>query len=108
MVSVAARMGLTAEEYAAHLAAGQRWCTGCKKWEDESVFGRDKNRRSGRNARCRRAVAERDKRRTKAERERVVTRQVTEDALAELFDMLRARRPHREIYDHLVATVGRP
>ena len=48
----AARLGLTLAEYEALIAAGQKWCTSCKKWHPRSAFGSDQSRGDGLAARC--------------------------------------------------------
>jgi hypothetical protein len=110
MPAVAARLGLTAEQYAAKLAAGLRWCTGCKKWEREGLFGRDRSRPSGYSTRCKAASAllETTRQRQRRERQRAKRASLAEAVLAEVYEMLRARKPHGAIADHIVATVGRP
>ena len=59
MPPVASRLGLTAEQYAARIDAGERWCTDCGKWHPKAAFGRDRSRRSGYAARCTEAAATR-------------------------------------------------
>lgn len=39
--ATATKHGLTLAEYDTLIAAGQRWCTGCKAWHDESAFYRN-------------------------------------------------------------------
>jgi hypothetical protein len=55
MPAAAARLGLTAEQYAAHLAGGKRWCTPCGGWHPTDDFDEDKTRRTGYAKRCRRS-----------------------------------------------------
>lgn len=49
----AARIGITVEEYRAHVAAGRKWCTGCKEWHASTAFRPDRSRTDGLTAGCR-------------------------------------------------------
>jgi hypothetical protein len=50
--AAAKRLGLTIEEYNARIAAGEKWCTGCKEWQPQSDFQIDRSRYDGRAASC--------------------------------------------------------
>jgi hypothetical protein len=54
----ARRQGLTEDAYRAHVAAGEKWCGGCKKWHPRSAFGSDRSRNDGLAARCLASKAE--------------------------------------------------
>lgn len=49
----AARIGVTLEEYRERVAAGGKWCGGCKAWHDRSEFAADRSRYDGLTANCR-------------------------------------------------------
>lgn len=53
----AGRLGMTMEEYRGHVAAGEKWCTGCKAWHRRALFATDRSRGDGLAAMC--AVARR-------------------------------------------------
>lgn len=53
---VAARLGLSLDQYAARVDAGEKWCTGCKSWHPVDSFAVDGSRFDGRAARCRESV----------------------------------------------------
>lgn len=48
----AGRVGLTSDEYSSKLAAGLKWCTGCKAWHERSAFRSDGTRSDGLAAMC--------------------------------------------------------
>lgn len=48
----AKHMGLTLEAYRARLAAGERWCTGCRTLHLRDAFGPDRSRNDGLNRKC--------------------------------------------------------
>jgi hypothetical protein len=52
----AARLGITAEEYAARRASGEKWCVYCSGWHPVGSFQRDKSRSDGLSNRCRLGV----------------------------------------------------
>lgn len=60
--AAAARIGVSIDEYATNLAAGMKWCTGCKAWHAINHFPADRSRGDGRRSKCLRA--ERGKPRT--------------------------------------------
>jgi hypothetical protein len=60
-VSVALRLGITAEQYLAHLAVGEKWCTDCKAWHLRKRFGPDRSRGDGLAKRCREAARARQR-----------------------------------------------
>lgn len=37
--AAAARIGVSYEEYRAHREAGEQWCSGCRDWHPEGLFG---------------------------------------------------------------------
>lgn len=51
--TAAARVGVSAEEYAARRGAGEKWCHGCRAWHSLAVFSLDRSRGDGRKATCR-------------------------------------------------------
>jgi hypothetical protein len=47
-ILVAAKhLGTTPDEYRAHIAKGEKWCTGCKDWHPRGDFGSDASRVDG-------------------------------------------------------------
>lgn len=48
----ARRIGVTADEYERRLAAGEKWCHGCKGWHPVGEFGRDRSRGDGLSSTC--------------------------------------------------------
>lgn len=54
--TAAARLGLTLVEYDQHLAAGEKWCGGCREWHPRSAFATDRSRGDGLMPRCRESV----------------------------------------------------
>lgn len=50
--AAATRIGVTVDEYRAHIASGRKWCTGCKNWHPVTAFLRDPGRTDGLAARC--------------------------------------------------------
>lgn len=46
------RIGVTVAEYNQRVAAGLKWCTGCKEWHSRSAFSQDKSRTDGLASRC--------------------------------------------------------
>lgn len=61
----ARRMGISVEEYEAHLLAGRKHCTICKAWHQLEAFGADASRSDGLAASCMESIA-------KAQRDRYV------------------------------------
>ena len=51
--SAATRLGIAPEEYAAHRAAGERWCSGCRAWLALAAFALNGNNADGYQSRCR-------------------------------------------------------
>ena len=51
--TAAARIGVSLAEYDERRTNGQKWCTGCKAWQQSTDFARDKSRSDGLAARCR-------------------------------------------------------
>ncbi|WP_435251669.1 hypothetical protein [Streptomyces tendae] len=51
--TAAARLGMELTAYDAKVAAGEKWCTGCKAWHPRSAFPSDVSRTDGLAARCR-------------------------------------------------------
>lgn len=50
--AAAARIGVTEEAYRARLAAGDKWCGGCRAWHPREAFGIDRSRSDGLSAVC--------------------------------------------------------
>jgi hypothetical protein len=50
--TAAAKLGLSVEEYQAHVDNGEKWCTRCKDWHPRGSFQRDRTRGDGLNSRC--------------------------------------------------------
>ena len=48
----AKRIGISFEEYTAHLCAGEKWCTGCKAWYSRDSFSLDRTRGDGKASMC--------------------------------------------------------
>ena len=48
----AAKLGITAYEYAEQIRAGNRWCSGHHAWEPATDFPRHKRRVDGLDTRC--------------------------------------------------------
>lgn len=48
----AKRIGVSEDEYEAHIASGEKWCNGCKEWHSEAAFGPDSSRHDGLAASC--------------------------------------------------------
>lgn len=48
----ARRIGVDFDDYIAHIASGQKWCTNCKSWHRLDAFGSDKTRTGGKDAHC--------------------------------------------------------
>lgn len=46
------RLGITQEEYLAHVEAGEKWCHKCKQWKMTGEFGIDKSRWDELSAKC--------------------------------------------------------
>ncbi len=61
MKSAARRMGMAPSEYAAKVAAGEKWCTVCKAWHAVSEFGLDASRADGLSVSCIAGRAERSR-----------------------------------------------
>lgn len=57
MKTAARRVGLPLADYEARIAAGEKWCTGCKAWHPVAGFPVDRSRGDGRRAHC--LIAER-------------------------------------------------
>lgn len=47
------RLGISREEYQAHVNAGERWCTACRCWQPVEAFGRNRARVGGLAVACR-------------------------------------------------------
>lgn len=52
MKTAALRVGVSTEEYAAKVAAGEKWCTACRAWHPLDAFPVDRSRGDGRRAGC--------------------------------------------------------
>ncbi|MFD3516289.1 HNH endonuclease [Streptomyces sp. NPDC058657] len=50
--SAATRIGVSLAEYDTKLAAGLKWCTGCKEWHTRQAFAKDRTRWDGLKAAC--------------------------------------------------------
>lgn len=50
--TAARRTGLSLSDYQARVAAGEKWCTGCKAWHRRGDFPRDRSRSDGLKAKC--------------------------------------------------------
>lgn len=48
----ASRIGISVAEYDLRVAAGQKWCIGCRRWHPKRAFGPDRSRNDGLAARC--------------------------------------------------------
>lgn len=48
----AGRIGVSHAEYETRLAAGDKWCRGCKGWHSASAFTTDRSRPSGLSSSC--------------------------------------------------------
>lgn len=55
----AKKLGISPETYAAHVARGERWCSGCKTWHERSAFGRNRYNADGLAYRCKTSDARR-------------------------------------------------
>lgn len=55
----AARVGVPFDEYQQHVAAGEKWCTGCRAWHPTAAFNTDRSRGDGRSSHCRDHAARR-------------------------------------------------
>jgi len=51
--TAAKRIGIPLEDYFAHLATGEKWCTRCRVWHSQSTFTIDRSRGDGLSASCR-------------------------------------------------------
>lgn len=51
----AAHLGITPAAYEALVAAGLKWCTGCRAWQPRADFSNDRSRRDGLDPLCRRS-----------------------------------------------------
>lgn len=51
----AKKIGISERHYRDLVAAGQKWCTACKKWHPVAEFASDRSRRDGLTASCREA-----------------------------------------------------
>ena len=106
----ATKLGISAEEYAAHVDRGEKWCAACKDWHPLDAFGRDRNQASGRSSRCLSADAAMKRVRAAARRGERTRRRTSDqvDLLHEVYTMAAAKVPHAEIMDTIRAAVGRP
>jgi len=48
----AKKVGISIDEYNSYVSRGLKWCIGCRKWHEKSVFGKDKSRWDGLSAIC--------------------------------------------------------
>ncbi len=48
----AKKAGCTVEQYEDRLRRGQKWCSGCKSWHDQSAFTTDRSRWDGLKPQC--------------------------------------------------------
>ena len=104
----ARRLGITEDEYAAQIDAGNRLCHQCKTWHPAEEFGRDASAPDGRARRCKKTEAARSRERSRRRREGTPLRPREQpDVLSTVYSMLQARRPHGEIIDVIRETVGR-
>jgi hypothetical protein len=51
--TAARRLGLTDDEYAARVGAGEKWCRACRAWHLREAFPADCSRGDGLDSRCR-------------------------------------------------------
>ena len=49
----AKRLGISFEEYLAHIDAGEKWCHKCTQWKQQNLFSKDRHRGDGLKAICR-------------------------------------------------------
>jgi len=68
LMSAATRIGLTVEEYAAHLEADERWCSFHRAWEAKASFYADASKATGVTADCRVGALQRSKARYAAKK----------------------------------------
>ncbi len=59
--TAAHRLGLSFDEYRAHLDAGHRWCTACRLWHPIADFDRDSSRGLGLKSVCKNVARERNR-----------------------------------------------
>lgn len=52
-IAAARRLGIPAEEYAAHRKAGRKWCWRGRHFADKTTFGKNQDRPDGRRSYCR-------------------------------------------------------
>lgn len=71
--AAAQRVGVNEAEYAARVAAGEKWCTACKAWQQRTEFGADRSRGDGLKSRCRRHGARTAPGPTKPQRQTAAT-----------------------------------
>lgn len=45
--AAATRIGVSLADYDRRRAAGEKWCTGCKRWQPVAEFGSDSSRADG-------------------------------------------------------------
>lgn len=50
--AAATKIGISAREYAEHVVAREKWCSGCRAWHPLSVFSTDRSRGDGLRATC--------------------------------------------------------
>lgn len=53
--AAARRLGLTEQDYRARLAAGEKWCGGCRDWHPRDQYATDRSRGDGLKSRCRKS-----------------------------------------------------
>lgn len=51
--TAAARLGISLAEYDENVAAGKKWCGGCRTWEPRDAFAADRSRGDGLMSHCR-------------------------------------------------------
>lgn len=51
-LGAARKLGLSLDQYLAHEASGEKWCTACKGWHPRNAFRSDRSRRDGLSATC--------------------------------------------------------
>lgn len=55
----AARLGISKADYRRHVAAGEKWCYACQRWQKVAEFGVRRSKQDGLNNICKRAETDR-------------------------------------------------
>jgi len=91
----AGRLGVSVEEYTAHLESGLKWCHICKSWKPRASFNVDRSRGDGLSAKCQPCIRVPERKLTKGRASPFKGQQHTVDARQKMSEAAKKRVSNR-------------